>query len=62
MEYGLEPVMTFGTVNGTTSLQQTSLDLDDSFDSQGVSQTIERWKEQRLKKIDQYSSELDLAS
>ena len=52
MDYDLEPVMTFGTVNGNSIQQQNSLDLDDSFDSQGVSQTIERWKEQRLKKID----------
>jgi len=56
----LEPIMTFGDTTGkNTSLETNSLDLDDSFDSRGVSQTIERWKETRLKKLDEFGSDLD---
>ncbi len=43
----LQAVVTFAN----TTNQSGQSDLDDSFDSQGVSMQIERWKEQRLKKL-----------
>lgn len=37
----LEPSSTFGCLRK----ESEAFDLDDSFDSQGVSETIERWKD-----------------
>jgi len=51
----LQAVATFAN---TTSHSNNS-DFDDSFDSQGVNMQIERWKEQRLQKLHQYSTELE---
>ena len=52
----LQAIVTFAN---TTTHSHRSSDLDDSFDSQGVNMQIERWKEQRLQKLHQYSTELE---
>jgi hypothetical protein len=42
----LEPLNTFGYSRQEASKPNNeTFDLDDSFDSQGVSETIERWKD-----------------
>ena len=48
------------TFANTQNHSQYSDDLDDdSFDSECVNMQIERWKEQRLQKLHQYSTELE---
>ena len=54
----LEPSNTLGYLRQEKQENET-FDLDDSFDNQGVSETIERWKDERLKKLAKFTHELD---